>query len=254
LLRGVTEAGLSESTQATLLAALQRGADRFKGRSKAGTPMFDEVQAPERVVSAGLRLRPAGPQPARLLVIGASTGGPHAVADLLLGCARPLPVPVVVVQHMAEAFVPILAGQLDGLAGMPCRVGVHGEALQPGHLYLAPGDRHLLVVAAGAGLELRLSTAAAENFCRPSVDPLLRSAVSALGGQVLAVILTGMGQDGLEGVRGVIRAGGTALAQDEASSAVWGMPGTVAGAGLCHAVLPPQGLGVRVRDLLEGRV
>ncbi len=250
LLRGVNEAGLSPATRDILLAALHRGASsaqkRPKGPLRADPPTVSGDQ-----LSGGVHLRSAGSQRPQLLVIGASTGGPHAIAALLRGFERALPVPIVVVQHMAENFVPILAAQLDGLAGMRCHMAVHGERMAAGQVYLAPGDKHLLVASTPAGLELRLSLAPAENFCRPSIDPLLRSVVAALGGAVVAVILTGMGQDGLEGARMVTAAGGTVLAQDESSSAVWGMPGAVAGAGLCHAVLSPKHLAAKVGGLLE---
>jgi two-component system chemotaxis response regulator CheB len=127
---------------------------------------------------------------------------------------------------------------------------VDGERLRADHITLAPGGRHLLVHAEGGGFVARLSDAPAENFCRPSVDPMLRSVTEATAGQALMIMLTGMGQDGLLGTRALIEAGGTALAQDEASSVVWGMPGAVARAGLCHAVLPLAEIAARARRLL----
>ena len=251
LLRGVNEAGLSPATRDVLLAALNRGASSVKKRTKALQPA-DPPAASGNQPARDVRLRSAGSQRPQLLVIGASTGGPHSIAALLRGFEQRSSVPIVIVQHMAENFLPILAVQLDGLGGMRCLMAVHGERAAAGNVYLAPGDSHLLVASTSAGLELRLSAAPAENFCRPSVDPLLRSAVSALGGAVVAVILTGMGQDGLQGARFIAAAGGTVLAQDEASSVIWGMPGIVADAGLCHAVLPPKDLASKLGCLLEG--
>ena len=199
-----------------------------------------------------LSLRPAG-RPPMLLAIASSTGGPRALFDFAQGLSArgALPVPVVAVQHMPPTFMPILAEHLGRAGSLPCAEAQDGEVLQPGRVYLAPGDRHLLVVRTAKGLQARLWDGPPESFCRPAADPTMRSAAEACDGQVLAVVLTGMGQDGLAGTRAVIEAGGTALAQDEASSVVWGMPGSVAKAGLCHAVLPVPCLAARTLDLLQ---
>jgi two-component system chemotaxis response regulator CheB len=162
-------------------------------------------------------------------------------------------VPVVLTQHMPAAFTPLLAEHLGKLGGMTCAEARDGEAIEAGKLYLAPGDRHLLVEGANGKLRARLSDAPAENFCRPSVDPMLRSAVAACNGRVLVVMLTGMGHDGLAGTREVVAAGGVAIAQDEATSVVWGMPGAIAQAGLCHKVLPLPMLAGAALELLTSR-
>ncbi len=200
-----------------------------------------------------LSLRPAGRLP-QLLAIASSTGGPRALFDLVQGLSArgALPVPVVVVQHMPSTFMPILGEHLGRAGNLPCAEAQDGEALQSGRIYLAPGDRHLLVLRAAKTLQAKLWDGPPESFCRPAADPMLRSAAEACDGRVLAVVLTGMGQDGLAGTRAVIEAGGTALAQDEASSVVWGMPGSVAKAGLCHAVLPIPSLAACTLDLLLG--
>jgi two-component system, chemotaxis family, protein-glutamate methylesterase/glutaminase len=198
-------------------------------------------------------LREPGKAAPLLLAIGSSTGGPQALFTLLQGLGTGLPVPVVLTQHMPATFIPILADHLNRLGGMPCRVARHGDRLEPGIVTLAPGDRHLLIDAAQDGLRARVSADPPENFCRPAVDPMLRSAGVACGGRVLTVMLTGMGHDGLAGTRQLIANGGTAIAQDEASSVVWGMPGAIATAGLCHAVLPLPAIAGKVLALLRGR-
>ncbi|MDE2006743.1 MAG: chemotaxis protein CheB, partial [Rhodospirillales bacterium] len=173
----------------------------------------------------------------RLLAIGASTGGPQALMQVIAGLGKQVAVPVVITQHMPPAFTAMLANHITALGALPCAEARDGEALAPGRAYLAPGNRHLLIEAGPAGPRARLSDAPPVNFCRPAVDPMLESAAAA-DGRVLVAMLTGMGHDGLAGTRAVIAAGGTAIAQDEASSVVWGMPGAIAQAGLCHAVLP----------------
>jgi len=198
------------------------------------------------------RPRPAPIRRPLLLAIGSSTGGPQALFTLVQGLATGVEVPVVLTQHMPPAFTPMLAEHLTRLGGMPCREAVDGSALIPGHIHLAPGDRHLVIDGKPGSLRTRLSKAPPENFCRPSVDPMLRSAAAACDGRVLVAMLTGMGQDGLAGTKAVIDAGGTAIAQDEATSVVWGMPGAIAQAGLCHAVLPLPRIAAKLLDLLKG--
>jgi two-component system chemotaxis response regulator CheB len=199
-----------------------------------------------------LALRPAPPLPARLLAVGSSTGGPQALFTLVQGLGRSLPVPVVLTQHMPATFTPILAEHLTRIGCMPCSEARDGEALVPGRIYLAPGDRHLLIEGNRSALRARLTVDPPENFCRPSVDPMLRSAAAACEGRVLVAMLTGMGRDGMEGTKRVVDAGGAAIAQDEASSVVWGMPGAVAQAGLCHAVLPLPKIAPRLLEMLKG--
>ncbi len=196
-------------------------------------------------------LRPPPITPPRLLAVGSSTGGPQALFTLVQGLGKSLNVPVVMTQHMPATFTPILAEHISKLGGMPCAEAKHGEALVAGRIYLAPGDRHLLIDRDRTGLQARISTDPPENFCRPSVDPMLRSAADACDGRVLVTILTGMGQDGLAGTRRVVETGGGAVAQDEATSVVWGMPGAVAQAGLCHAVLPLPNIAPRLLELLR---
>ena len=217
--------------------------------------------APPGASASPLALRTTPIRSPILLAIGSSTGGPQALAAFLQALKTTLGQgglthPVVLTQHMPAAFTPLLAGQLTRLGGFPCIEAKHGAPLVPGHIHIAPGGRHLLIhrhaCSGGATLVSSLDDGPPENFCRPSVDPMLRSAASACHGKVLMIMLTGMGHDGLEGTRTLVQAGGAALAQDEASSVVWGMPGAVARAGLCHALLPIQGLAERTARILQG--
>jgi two-component system chemotaxis response regulator CheB len=195
--------------------------------------------------------RPAPLLSPRILAIGSSTGGPQALFTLVQGLGRQIGVPVVLTQHMPATFTPILAEHIGRLGGMPCAEAKDGETFVPGRIYVAPGDRHLMVEGRAGSMRARLTTDPPENFCRPSVDPMLRSACIATDGRVLVVMLTGMGRDGLAGTRQVIETGGCAIAQDEATSVVWGMPGAIAQAGLCHAVLPLPAIAAKLRDMLK---
>jgi two-component system chemotaxis response regulator CheB len=154
---------------------------------------------------------------------------------------------------MPPAFTAMLAQHISRLGAMPCAEAQDGEALLPGRILLAPGDRHLLPQRGPDRLRVALSDGPPENFCRPAVDPMLRAASAACGGRVLVVMLTGMGRDGLDGTRCVVASGGTAIAQDEATSVVWGMPGAIARDGLCHRVLPLPAIAPLVLHLARGR-
>lgn len=184
------------------------------------------------------KLRAASPRRPAILAIGSSTGGPAALLSLFQALGNRVAVPIVLTQHMPASFTAQLAGHIQRLGGVTCAEGVHGELLRPGHVHLAPGNHHMTVVKRDGTIAVALTDEAPENFCRPAVDPMLRSASAACPGRVLTVMLTGMGQDGLLGSERIVADGGTVIAQDEASSVVWGMPGAVARAGLCHAVLP----------------
>jgi len=190
------------------------------------------------------------------IAIGCSTGGPQALAALVSALTRPPPVPVLVVQHMPAGFTTLLADHLNRLGRLPCTEAREGDPVLPGRLYLAPGDRHLVMRAAEVGAKgamvAHLSNGAPENFCRPSVDPLLHSLLGCCGGRVVTAILTGMGQDGLAGCRALAAAGGMVMAQDEASSVVWGMPGAVARAGLATALAPPEDIAARLLAACAG--
>jgi two-component system chemotaxis response regulator CheB len=158
--------------------------------------------------------------------------------------------PVFVTQHMPATFTTILAEHLAQASGMPSAEAKDGEAVLPGRIYVAPGDFHMTVEGQPGRVVVRLNKNPPENFCRPAVDPMLRSIAKVYGPRTLFVMLTGMGQDGLKGARDLIAAGSNVIAQDEATSVVWGMPGAVATAGLCSAVLPLAEIGGYVKKTL----
>jgi two-component system chemotaxis response regulator CheB len=188
-------------------------------------------------------IRPPAPRTApgkkpAVLVIGSSTGGPEALAKVLPQLPASLPVPVLLVQHMPPVFTRQFAQRLDRLSPLRVVEAADGSPLAPGTVHLAPGDHHLTVRATRSGLHTGLNQGPPENFCRPAVDPLFRSAVDAYDGAVLALVLTGMGSDGRNGAAAIREAGGTVLVQDQATSVVWGMPGAIAQAGLADEILP----------------
>ncbi len=173
-----------------------------------------------------------------VLAIGASTGGPNALAEIFTLLPPGLPVPIVVVQHMPPMFTQMLAERLSKNSQVPTVEAKSGTALEPGKAWIAPGDHHLTLVREGTQVRTSVNQDPHENACRPAVDPLFRSVAGVYGRNCLAVVLTGMGQDGLLGCEAIRKSGGQILAQDEATSVVWGMPGAVARAGLADKVLP----------------
>lgn len=192
-------------------------------------------------------LRERRAAPPRVLAIGASTGGPSALAELLRQLPPSFPLPIAVTQHMPAVFTRLLAERLSAQVGLPASEAADGMSLEPGRILIAPGDHHLTFrKRLGGRIEVVLNQGPPENSCRPSVDPMLRSLVDAFGAGVLAVVLTGMGRDGSAGAEAVVRAGGVVLCQDEASSVVWGMPGFVAKAGLAEKVVPLLEMGAEI--------
>jgi two-component system chemotaxis response regulator CheB len=173
-----------------------------------------------------------------LLAIGSSTGGPDALTVLFAGLPATLPVPVVVTQHMPPVFTKTFAERLGRSTPLTVIEADDGMALEAGTVYIAPGDRHLVLHRRGTAVHAQLSGAPPENSCRPAVDVMFRSVAALYGAAAYAVVLTGMGQDGRAGAKDLRAVGAEVLAQDEASSVVWGMPGAVVGAGLADAVLP----------------
>jgi two-component system chemotaxis response regulator CheB len=177
-----------------------------------------------------------------IVAIGSSTGGPNALAVLLPAITREFPVPIVIVQHMPPLFTRLLAERLDRQTSVRIYEGAEGETLKPCGVWIAPGDFHMRLVREGNTARLTMNQEPPQNSCRPSVDVLFESAAQAYGGNVLGVVLTGMGCDGLRGAQCIRDAGGQVIVQDEASSVVWGMPGSVAAAGIANGVFPLDAL------------
>lgn len=177
-----------------------------------------------------------------LIAIGASTGGIHAMGLLLRALPRQVAVPILVVQHLPASFSTVFARQLELASGRPATVARDGMAVEPGHIYVAGGETHLVVRQEGERLVLASQSGPAPSGCVPSVDPLLESLAECTSQRTLAVVLSGMGKDGLIGARALARSGGRIVVQDQSSSAVWGMPRAIAEDGLAEAVLPPEQL------------
>lgn len=193
----------------------------------------------------------------RVFLIGASTGGPRAVGEMLekIGAAALRRVPILIVQHMPPIFTAVFAEHLATRTGLAAAEGKADERLEPGRIYVAPGGRHMgLTGGAGRDPVIRLDDGPPVNFCRPAVDVLFKDAAALFGAATLSVVLTGMGSDGTHGARALVEAGGAVLAQDEATSTVWGMPGSVAKAGLAQAILPLPEIGPALRTLITGQV
>jgi two-component system chemotaxis response regulator CheB len=220
------------------------GARRRSERQRAPKPSVDRTTSKETIKPQIERaprpvvLRQPGQHKPQILAVGSSTGGPQALFSFFKALPRTIGVPVVVTQHMPATFTKILAEHINRASGWSCREASSGDVLKPNEIYVAPGNQHMLIEARRDERVIRLTQDPPENFCRPAVDPMLRSLVRIYGPKILTVILTGMGSDGLKGARDVVAAGGTLIAQDEATSVVWGMPGAVAGDGLCAAVEP----------------
>lgn len=195
-----------------------------------------------------ITLRPLPDFRPDILAIGSSTGGPQALFEVL-SHLKDVKQPILITQHMPATFTTILAEHITRQCGVQCAEAKEGEVIVGGRAYVAPGDFHMLVVQKNGQNCLTLTKDPPENFCRPAVDPMLRSIVRAYGKRVLVTILTGMGHDGQRGSETVVQAGGAVLGQDEPSSVVWGMPGAVANAGLCSAVLPLKEIGPYIRKI-----
>jgi two-component system chemotaxis response regulator CheB len=191
--------------------------------------------------------------PPRALLIGASTGGPQALMALVSEIGPVIDrFPVLITQHMPPTFTTILAEHLARASHRPAHEGVDGELIKPGRIYLAPGGRHMRVVRQGAHAAIALDDGPPVNFCKPAVDPLFASAIEVWQGGILAVVLTGMGSDGMRGGKEIVAAGGSVIAQDEATSVVWGMPGAATHAGICAAVLPLVQIAPKLIQLFAG--
>jgi two-component system, chemotaxis family, protein-glutamate methylesterase/glutaminase len=206
-------------------------------------------------------IRPRPPRPEtsrngqgpRAIAVTSSTGGPNALTLLLSALPADFPLPILIVQHMPALFTSMLAERLQRAASRPCVEAAEGMVVEGGRTYVAPGDYHMTARAEGGVTLLGLSQTPPENFCRPSADPLFRSLAAVYGSSLTAVVLTGMGHDGLEGAKAVVGAGGHVVVQDEATSVVWGMPGAVAQAGLAHEVLPLEAIAPAIDEQARAR-
>jgi two-component system chemotaxis response regulator CheB len=208
---------------------------------------------PSAAAAAGIITRSYSSVRARVLAIGSSTGGPQALQQLFTDIGSAIgDVPVLVTQHMPPTFTAILAEHLAKASGRPAREAENGEVLKPGHIYVAPGGLHMVVEKEGTNTVARLLDTPPINFCKPAVDPMFDSVSKVFGSATLAVVLTGMGHDGAVGVRTIAAGGGSVIAQDEASSVVWGMPGAAANTGQCSDILPISRIGPKVAGLLSG--
>ena len=211
-----------------------------KSPSPAPIPKVNFVAEPIKPkpieASAGQSVIPV--KPVQAICIGVSTGGPMALMQVFSQINTPLSVPIFIVQHMPPSFTALLAARLSAAGVMTVKEAEEGEIAVAGIGYIAPGGFHMTLEKSGTKIMMHLNTEPPENSCRPAVDVLFRAAAEVYGGGVLAVMLTGMGYDGLKGSQVIAAKGGQIIAQDEATSVVWGMPGAVVQAGIANAVLP----------------
>jgi two-component system, chemotaxis family, protein-glutamate methylesterase/glutaminase len=217
------------------------------------TPSIVPQPVEEVALLPPVKLRPMPTTPPRVLLIGASTGGPQALNGLIAEIGGVLQrAPVLITQHMPATFTAVLAEHLARIANCPVREAVNGEKINAGVIYLAPGGKHMKVTRRDGTAVISIEDGPMVNFCKPAVDPMFSSAAEVWGNKVLALVLTGMGSDGLAGAKSIVAAGGHVLAQDEATSVVWGMPGQVTNAGLCSAVVPLPEMAARLTRLFTG--
>ncbi len=261
LSRGANDYVTKPANVGSATLAMERVRDELLPKIKSlcphlGVPL-SPVPTPTHVTvkpTATVPLKPAAPSRIDVLAIGVSTGGPNALADFLPSIPKDFPVPIVLVQHMPPVFTKCLADRLSLKCELPVHEGVAGAVLKAGEIWIAPGDFHMVVVKKGMTIELAMNQDERENSCRPAVDVLFRSVAKVYGKHSLAVILTGMGQDGLRGCEVIREIGGQVVVQDEATSVVWGMPGAVAHAGLAEKILPLSEIASEIRRrILLGR-
>jgi len=219
-----------------------------------GLPSLPRHEAPlQPAQTTAFSLRPFALVQPRVLLIGSSTGGPQALTTLIGQIGAVIErAPTLITQHMPPTFTTVLAEHLMRVSGQRVHEAVHGATILANNVYIAPGGRHMRVAHGRDGPSIVLGDDPPINFCKPAVDPLLSSAAAVWGSASLALILTGMGCDGTRGAAEIVAAGGSVIAQDEATSVVWGMPRSVAQAGLCSAVLPLDRMAVKVNRLFSG--
>lgn len=249
---------------AAMVAAKPDKKDGFLVKPKQGAGAADNKRVTNfKPTAGGARspaAKPAGPiklmqksalnnGSAKVLAVGSSTGGPQALFTFLKSLKNPK-LPIVITQHMPATFTKILASHIEQHTGLKAFEGESGMKLEAGTVYVAPGGKHMLFEKQVNGTYIKLDDGPAENFCKPAVDPMLRSLISVYGSAFITVILTGMGADGLEGAKQFVDKGGRLIAQDEKTSVVWGMPGAVANEGICMEVLPLDEIGSYVSRMI----
>jgi len=252
------EAGAAETFHHDLIQKIRHLGARTRRRAQPSAS--PSVPAPGRaqpvaapVAQLQLARQPFSMLAPRVLLIGSSTGGPQALMTLVAEIGPVIDrFPVLITQHMPPTFTTILAEHLGRASRRPAAEAVDGEIVKPGRIYLAPGGRHMRVVRHGAETVIALDDGPPVNFCKPAVDPLFNSAIDVWQGSIMSVILTGMGSDGMRGGKDIVAAGGSVIAQDEATSVVWGMPGAAANAGICAAVLPLNQIAAKLVRVFSG--
>jgi two-component system chemotaxis response regulator CheB len=249
----VNVAGASDEFRRELINKIRHLGGR---RSAAPVLMRHEIRAApltHKALANDIKLRPLSKVLPKAILIGSSTGGPQALSVLVKGLAPIIDrVPVMIVQHMPPIFTATLAEHLGRFAGKPAREAINGEPLKAGMIYVAPGGKHLALIRRDHGVEVVIDDSAPIHFCKPAVDALFLSASNALDGRALAIVLTGMGSDGKKGSLAIADNGGNVIAQDEATSVIWGMPGSAANAGACAAVLPINEIGPKAVRIVSG--
>ncbi|MEH6546087.1 MAG: chemotaxis response regulator protein-glutamate methylesterase [Sneathiella sp.] len=248
--------GLTEKVR--VLGAARRGreetADKPVLRPTSVQPSNLQGLAKLTGAKAPIVLRATGPVLApQIIAIGSSTGGPQALFQLFEQLKGKTNLPIVITQHMPATFTALLAEHLNKIYDKEVVEAKDGEKIVDGRVYVAPGDWHMTIQREGIDTVIRLNQEPPENFCRPSVDPMLRSLLSVYNNRVLTVILTGMGHDGLNGCQKLAEANAIVIGQDEETSVVWGMPGAVANAGVCNSVVPLQNIAASIEGYLLGR-
>lgn len=238
---GTADPSAASEFQRDLVTKVRALADARRSKLGKATPFpKPEGRAPKLAPSR------AATVPVRAIAIASSTGGPSALLQLIPTLKDGPKQPIFITQHMPPRFTTSLAEHLSRVGGRPAAEAVDGETVRDGRIYVAPGDWHMIIEGSNPP-KLRLVQSPPVNFCRPSADPMLHSLTTVYGGGILCAVLTGMGSDGLAGAGEVVAAGGTVIAQDQATSVVWGMPGSVANAGLCSAILPLDAIGTYIR-------
>ena len=239
----------------SVMAAMQAVRQELIPKVKGLCSWFAKLKAPASPIRTTTRA--ASPSSslmrrfsnAHIVAIGVSTGGPNALAKILPMLPKEFPVPIVIVQHMPPLFTKQLALRLNNASAIDVAEAQPGDQLRPGTAWIAPGNYHLTVERRGASVYLATNQDPPENSCRPAVDPLFRSVAETYGQNSLGCILTGMGQDGLRGSEAIRDAGGWIIAQDEASSVVWGMPRAVTLAGLANSIQPLDKIATELESL-----